>query len=294
VLVRVDTAHVEGNSFIESLIPDEPHIRLGEVSNGRVLDLADSFTRIQVYDTDASLEFSDGKVFTEDGTNQPFWFPGYSEYLLNIDETIEVNTFEMTLSPSGDSVELIIYEWDTTGICYKKWGELSPTPTIITSHSVGDFLPFSLVRVKVDGNPYGDYMSDPSGWITFDYTDGFPSDTLIFEAYVIVGIEEEITRKPKTFVLYPAYPNPFNFITGIRYNLAKDVSVELAIYNTLGAKIRTLVKDKQRPAYHRIYWDGTDDSGKRVASGVYFYRLKAGNFSQTRKLLLLICCQDRF
>ncbi|RKX69130.1 hypothetical protein DRP53_09100, partial [candidate division WOR-3 bacterium] len=151
VLVRVDTAHIEGNSFIESQIPDEPHIRLGEVSEGLVLDLKDNFTRIRVYDTDARLEFSDGRAFTEDGSNRSFWYSDVSRYLLNLDETIEVKTFKMTLSPSSDSVELFIYEWDTTGICYKKWGELSPTPTITTSHSVGDFPPFSLVRVKVDG-----------------------------------------------------------------------------------------------------------------------------------------------
>jgi hypothetical protein len=307
VLVRVDTAHVEGNSFIESLIPDEPHIRLGEVFNGRVLDLADSFTRIQVYDTDASLEFSDGKVFTEDGTNQPFWFPDRSEYLLNLDETIEVNTFEMTLSPSSDSVELVILQWDTIGIYYKNWQEICENSSVATSHTVGDFPGYAHVKVDVDGVLYGMYWAGSSGWIAFDYTGGFAQDTVMFEAYEYTGIDEQSSNKISKTVSLQVKPNPFSQITEIRLQMTENQMQEvrskkqdfsLNIYDVTGRLIKSF--DLASPASLReagravlllpasaVIWDGADDSGCRLSAGVYFVRLEADEFDAIEKVILL-------
>jgi len=98
---------------------------------------------------------------------------------------------------------------------------------------------------------------------------------------------EEAQRKPRSFALFQNVPNPFSGNTVIKYALPKDVDVELTVYNVAGQRVRTLVNGRQRAGYKAIEWDGRDDAGRRVAPGVYFYRMKAGRFEATRKLTLL-------
>ena len=90
------------------------------------------------------------------------------------------------------------------------------------------------------------------------------------------------------FSLYANYPNPFNPTTTISYRLPARSRVELAIYNLLGQQIRTLVNADQPVGEHQVQWDGRNDAGKQVSSGIYFYQLKAGNsFLETKKMVLL-------
>ncbi len=101
-----------------------------------------------------------------------------------------------------------------------------------------------------------------------------------------VGITEE-PRRPLKYALYPNYPNPFNPSTVMRYQLAGNSDVRLAIYNLLGQEIRTLVNTRQPAGNYSVIWDGKDNRGIAVGSGVYFYRMTAGKFSAARKTLLL-------
>jgi len=87
--------------------------------------------------------------------------------------------------------------------------------------------------------------------------------------------------------LFENFPNPFNPTTTIRYSLSKSHNVSLVVYNTLGQKIRTLVDEPQSPGIHAVQWDGTNDNGERVSSGLYFYRLKAGSLLSTKRMMLL-------
>ncbi|MCC7262050.1 MAG: carboxypeptidase regulatory-like domain-containing protein [Candidatus Latescibacteria bacterium] len=98
--------------------------------------------------------------------------------------------------------------------------------------------------------------------------------------------EEEATR-PQGFTLSPNYPNPFNPTTTIRFSLPQAGEAELAIYNLLGQRVATLVRGVQEAGSHVLQWNGRDDQGRELASGVYFYRLQAGAQVETRKLLLL-------
>ncbi len=90
-----------------------------------------------------------------------------------------------------------------------------------------------------------------------------------------------------TTLLQGNYPNPFNPETIIRFSLATAGDVKLNIYNLKGQKIRTLVDDELPVAEHAILWDGVDDTHKKVASGVYFYTLKTGDYRSTKKMLLI-------
>ena len=98
--------------------------------------------------------------------------------------------------------------------------------------------------------------------------------------------------KVKHTILLQNYPNPFNPETWIPYVLAEDAYVTVRIYNLKGELIRTLeVGKRQRGIYvspeRAVYWDGTDEAGEPVASGVYFYQLSAGDFRQTRRMVLM-------
>ena len=92
---------------------------------------------------------------------------------------------------------------------------------------------------------------------------------------------------PFAFALEQNYPNPFNPTTLIQYQLQAVSDVELTIYNQLGQEVRTLVKELQPSGAYWVEWNGQDNSGKPVVSGVYLYRLTAGRFVETRKLTLL-------
>jgi hypothetical protein len=101
---------------------------------------------------------------------------------------------------------------------------------------------------------------------------------------------QELTEKeiiPAKFQLSNNYPNPFNPETQIEYALPRNCQVNLIVYNVLGQKVRILVDEFQSAGYRTIHWDGKDDHGAEVASGIYFYWLKAVDFSETRKMILL-------
>lgn len=92
---------------------------------------------------------------------------------------------------------------------------------------------------------------------------------------------------PVTNILANNYPNPFNPTTTIKYGLMADGKVSIIMYNIKGQKVKTLVNESQKAGHHTIVWDGKDDYGKQVASGVYFYRMITDKFSETKKALLL-------
>ena len=92
---------------------------------------------------------------------------------------------------------------------------------------------------------------------------------------------------PDNYALFQNYPNPFNPSTTIEYQLPNNGFVDLKIYDITGREIFTLVSDLQDAGTHRIMWNATDHNGVRVASGVYFYRIIAGNFTQIKKMVLL-------
>ena len=92
---------------------------------------------------------------------------------------------------------------------------------------------------------------------------------------------KEPTSTPPAFVLHPAYPNPFNPTTTIRYELPNDSHVSLKVYNVLGSEVTTLVDGMKTAGYHYAVLNAAD-----LSSGVYFYRLSAGDFSNTKKVLL--------
>ena len=100
-----------------------------------------------------------------------------------------------------------------------------------------------------------------------------------------VSVDEKLL--PIQYALHPAYPNPFNPITSLRYDLPEQAQVTLTVYNMLGREVAQLVNTTQEPGFKSVQWNATDTYGKPVSAGVYLYQIRAGEFVQTRKMVLL-------
>ena len=92
---------------------------------------------------------------------------------------------------------------------------------------------------------------------------------------------------PLQFVLHQNYPNPFNPVTTLRFDLPEDALVNITIYDMMGGQVKTLINDQQTTGYRSIYWNATNDAGSPVSAGIYLYMIQAGEFRQTRKMVLL-------
>jgi flagellar hook assembly protein FlgD len=96
------------------------------------------------------------------------------------------------------------------------------------------------------------------------------------------------TGVPARYALYENAPNPLNPTTTIRYDVpAAGERVSILVFDVSGRKVRTLVDDVHEAGSKSVVWNGRDDRGQPAASGVYFYRMRAGSFMQTRKMVLL-------
>ncbi len=103
----------------------------------------------------------------------------------------------------------------------------------------------------------------------------------------IVGVNENNDNRLNDFALLQNYPNPFNPSTTISYRLPENGRVSLKIYNVLGQEIRTLVNGTQSAGLQAVQWDGKDNHGQAVSSGVYFYRLETSSFTKTMKMMMM-------
>lgn len=95
---------------------------------------------------------------------------------------------------------------------------------------------------------------------------------------------------PKSFVLHPAFPNPFNPVTTIRFDIPfvkTHGNASLQVYNITGRLVETLVDEILEPGYHSVQWNATDNFGKPISAGIYLYQIHAGDFVQTKKMVLL-------
>ena len=105
--------------------------------------------------------------------------------------------------------------------------------------------------------------------------------------YITENNSSEFKVLPNEFILHQNFPNPFNPSTEIRFDLPNESFVSLTIHNLIGQKIRTLNSKNMSPGFHSMIWNGTDDLGTPVSSGMYFYSINAKEFKSTKKMLFL-------
>lgn len=104
---------------------------------------------------------------------------------------------------------------------------------------------------------------------------------------IMTDVNDQIRILPKDFTLHQNYPNPFNPATVISFDLGRAADLELNVFNTLGQKVATLFDGHAAAGSYEVVWDGTNRSGQKVASGIYFYKLTTAEYSETRKMLLV-------
>ena len=111
--------------------------------------------------------------------------------------------------------------------------------------------------------------------------DGTPSSLVVG----VLSVDEDLL--PIEFALHQNYPNPFNPTTQLTYDLPEQAFVNLAVYDLLGRKVTTLVNGMEEPGFRSVTWNATDSNGHEVSAGMYIYVIRAGSFTQTRKMVLL-------
>ena len=131
---------------------------------------------------------------------------------------------------------------------------------------------------------FGIYPYAPSGNI---YANDWDYGLFVFSFDSGTSVTPGENELPAGFELRQNYPNPFNPSTTIAYRVGENSTVNLRVYNLLGQPVRTLVNQVQSPGDYRISWNGRDDAGRALPSGVYFYQLKAGGFGKIKKMLLV-------
>ena len=152
---------------------------------------------------------------------------------------------------------------------YENDGNENFTPHTITTSAYGTV---SVYAVDVDGDGDVDVLSasvtdDKIAW---------------YENLSIVGIDDERAGLPTEFTLSQNHPNPFNPLTTIEYSTPRSGDVSLIIFNLLGEEVAKLVDEAIPPGRHTVFWNASN-----LPSGIYFYRLQAGDFVLTRKMVLL-------
>lgn len=120
-------------------------------------------------------------------------------------------------------------------------------------------------------------------------TDGNFADVWALEGLspTAAAVDTNDEFSPQRVVLHPNNPNPFNPETRIRYELSRSTAVDLDVYDLLGRRVRSLVQKRRIAGEHTVRWDATDDNGQPLASGVYFYRLRAGDEVRSQKMTLI-------
>ena len=180
----------------------------------------------------------------------------------------------------------------------------------------GCFVAVSNVEVTEGQNDYGEwYIDDGTGECQVD--DGFfyldeidppivvsPGDTfgtikgILDYSYDLYGLNprfpddmmdssNDVTEIQNGSYIIGNYPNPFNPETTISYNIDQSTNVKVDIYNIQGKKVKTLVNEMQNAGQHKEVWDGKDDNGKSVGSGMYFFKLRTSRYDGTKRMILM-------
>ncbi len=198
-----------------------------------------------------------------------------------------VENISLVAPLSSNPLAVTAFEWEVEGMPGAVAGTLNMDPdgNGLSTGATGHYN-------WVAHNPYGYPQVTDAGCDShpgLDYARFMVQDILayLFGYYPDAAPDGVPEDTPVVTRLAGHYPNPFNPDTKIHFGLASTEHVRLAVYDLAGRKVRTLVDERLEPAYYEVGWDGRNAAGHRVASGVYFYTLRAGDYSADGKMVLL-------
>ena len=173
------------------------------------------------------------------------------------------------------------------------------------------YLSFTIYNQSGYSQPYIYTLSDDSGWFTalsdtvliesgnqssFFFYPEVHGDvvtslqffvTPVYHDWYSINLNYDIYHLPQSFTMLQNYPNPFNPVTTLRYELPEDALVNITIYDMMGRVVKTLINDQQTAGYRSTQWNATNNAGSSVSAGLYLYMIQAGEFRQTKKMVLL-------
>ena len=292
IMIAASVAYLEDVSIFGNSATE------GEVFNGTVypgsgggiyMDIGDSeMNRVRVFDNIADRG-AGLSIWNESNlllTNSIFYgnqsetsAGGIAPFGLTGNVTISNSIFWDNI-PTDVSLSYISSTITYSNINWEDEGNIDADP-LFTNAENGDF-------TLQQGSPCIDAGTADLDWDGIeDITDYFGSapDMGAYEYFIALGVDND--GLPTSYMIHQNYPNPFNPVTTLRYDLPEDALVNIAIYDMMGRQIRTLISSQHSAGYKSVQWNATNDAGSPVSAGLYFYMIQAGDFKQTKKMMLL-------
>lgn len=203
---------------------------------------------------------------------------------LNYSDTLDIGqTRDFDFTIANEAIQTATLNYNVTIESGSDWISLGSSAGAINSGATEDVT----VTLNSSNLAVGDHVGTIKITSDANAPGGQQSKTLTVNLSVnsVTGIGDE--NLPTVFALEQNYPNPFNPETVIRYQLPQTEDVKISVYNLLGQTVRTLVNGQINAGYHTTRWDGRNQRGEQVTSGMYLYRIEAGSFTSVRKMILL-------
>ena len=231
-------------------------------------DPSAAFIESSVTTTVDEIELDDMGTFEDN-------FEAFIETALDLpDSTVEV--ISVTETSSRNPVGIIVDF--TITFTEEDWANMD----FVSSDDIAAALENVETEIEEDGLEFINGCTDPEA-TNYDPGATIDDGSCEYMAEIIVSY----AGIPAAYALHQNYPNPFNPITNLCYDLPKQAQVTLTVYNLMGKKIAQLVSTKQEAGRRSVQWDATDNFGNPVSAGIYLYQIRAGEFRQTRKMVLL-------
>ncbi len=303
-----------------------PESASGDSSAGWSLESTDlMFHNTFVFDDDylyISADVTDDDIVTEQGVSQA-WKGDALEFYIGMYDISDIKEYHTVGSVLGEgtgdhrfsftsygtlelSGYIIVAEYKgIESVVYQKWGgdgyiieARVPVDSLAGSGGFevkkGAMLPIRIDNTDRDMSHGDESRTLLAGWGGSSGSDGGNHDNWKRPScwgYLMIGegdvaIDDDVAVAGE-FKLHNNYPNPFNPTTNIKFQIAAHENVKLAIYDMLGNNVKTLVNEKRPVGVYNVQWDGTNDMGINVSTGVYFYKLSTKNHVATKKMLLM-------
>jgi hypothetical protein len=252
----------------------------GENSMGVAADASDGYDPLDSEDVAMMMEIPEEMAVPDLERFEALVAPPVSLYFPHPDWEADSGPYlqDIRATGSGDKV------WNVEVLC-----DVPDGTTVTLSWTAVVEVPEGIQLVLVDPDDSGEMrdMQTESSYSFASAGNGTVRHLQVILSGAAIGVQDDPASLPSVYKLYPSYPNPFSPSVTIRYDLPEASRVSLEVFDVSGRVVRVLETGTVTPAgQHHVIWDGRGATGRLVASGVYFYRLEAGAYTETQQMML--------
>ena len=246
-----------------------------------------------------SWDFGDNKTSTEQNPDHVYLAAGNYDVTMSVSDGSNFSTYTrhdyISVTSTTNSAPTVANPIDDVSITVGGDFTVDLESASVFSDADGDDLSYSAsssststASVSISGDVLiVTGVTIGSATITVNADDGNGGTGSDYFTVSVDAVSIDNEQIPLQFALHQNYPNPFNPVTTLRYELPENGLVTITIYDMLGKQQKTLINQTQDAGYKSIIWDATNDYGKPVSAGIYLYQIQAGEFVQTKKIVLL-------